>query len=77
MAGVGDSHEKLLDQSETEAYLGPCQTSKMDLFEKIVNNSITHLYFSAFISALTNHYLMLLDFILQELIIDSIVVKDR
>ena len=66
MAGVGDSDENR-SQSQTEACLGPCQTSNMDLFEKIVNNSLTHIYFSAFISAVIHHYLMLLDFIWQEL----------
>ena len=36
-----------------------------------------HLYFSAFISAVIHHYLLLLDFIWQALINDSIVVKGR
>ena len=61
--GLGDSDEKILDQRKTEAYLGRCQTSDMDLFEKIVNNSLTCLYFSAFISKVIHDYLMLLDFI--------------
>ena len=48
----------------------------MHLHIQIITNSLTHLYFSAFISPVIRHYLMLLDFIWQELIIDSIIVKE-
>ena len=48
----------------------------MHLYIHIITLSLTHLHFSAFISAVIHHYLMLLAFIWQELIIDSVIVKD-